>query len=193
MTSMRVLLPFLLFATPLASRPELSPPQAPSHPLPTFPIPEHSLTGPGWPAPSWPARMRSAASKAFDCTSCQRLSAFHVDLGALGPGAILTQDEDVCGQGGNCSTFVLLYHAQAHLKAFTFGGPGSSRYFVIQGKGQVPDLIATYDYPCCSANAQHFSFSGETFVESGCDDVEFTESLWDMEHAHIKPCDETGH
>ncbi len=188
MTSMLVRLPIALLALSLPSCAWLSggPPESPK--LPTFAIPEHNRSDPEWPARTWPAEMRSAISQALNCSTCRRVSAFHIGLGALGPGAIITQQQDTCGQGNNCSTFVVLFRSKGKFESFTFGAPGSSGYFVVGADNPVPDLIATYDYPCCSANAQRFSFNGKTFRLSACDDLEFTESLWDMKHATIKPC-----
>ena len=166
--------------------------------LPTFrypvqavqqtPWPVHAWPVHAWPAHAWPAWLRAQINKELPCGGCGDVTVMHVNLGQLGPGALVTRFKDEGGQGGNDYTFYLVYRWHNRYVTNQFAGPGASHGQVVMGTGAVPDLISTEDFPCCSANATRYTFHDGTWTESGCDSLLFGGALWDVKDMQIRNC-----
>ena len=155
-------------------------------PLPTFPLPTSEFTYQDWPQKNWSSAMKHLIQLQFQCSRCSAIKVYRLDLGTLGPAALIDQPDTPCeAQANECENWVVLYryHGKYVLDELEGNGWATS----MKGSGTVPDLIAGTDYPCCSGHATRYTFKSGHFTPSGCDEIGY-DDFGSFKGADVKPC-----
>ncbi|HEY6375034.1 MAG TPA: hypothetical protein VIX90_05865 [Edaphobacter sp.] len=124
-----------------------------------------------------------AIQKEFQCARCETIGARQVNLGRLGPAAIVWDGgEGQCGATGNCD-FYLLYRDETGIRSIQINNGWN--YAIVKSRTDVPDIVfmANMYMTHRSGWVQRYSFVHGAFVLSGCDFVDLVT---------IKPCQSEG-
>lgn len=104
-----------------------------------------------------------------DCEDCHQAVATPVSLGKLGAGTFLQLHGSLCGATGNCQ-FLLVTHRGGRERVFLVGYGWS--FAVAPRPGGIPDIFTQANMSCCSGIIERFTYTGDTFVQNGCDAID---------------------